>query len=267
MPGFGAVDVAQDLIDKVHQEGPASLDTLKQVVLDPNSHPERRYCAMGFLVALHNNYESPTADDMVSVLNEVIRSSESKRFDQTREDALGALLRLYRRKGSDNPGIMRLIAIANDPQSHENLRRNALLVLTRAAAAANNAVTETLARGVLELRDGMDRFRLADAIGQAWSETWGAKATLFVNLLADSSKDRSELDSGAVLHALRPQDEPWTRRIGPLADFFIHSAEGANERMSGNLAELLVECFGRNPDQAGTRSTCTSGTTTFPSPH
>jgi hypothetical protein len=248
MPGFATEDVDGDLIDKVRQEGAAAFDVLKQALLDPKSGRERRYHAMGFLVALYN-HELLNADDLLPVLNDVIRSSSSERLDQTREDALGALAKLYSRKDSDDPGIAQLISIAKDPQSHENLRRNALLVLAR--RPEKKSVLHTLAWGLLELRDATDRFHLACAIGEAWSETWTAKATLFVDLLANSSKDRSELDSGAVLHALRSRDEPWTRRLGALADFFIHSAEGADDRMSGNLAELLVECFGGNPDQAG----------------
>jgi hypothetical protein len=249
LPGYGTKYANQDLFDRVHQDGPAAFDALKEALSNPKSGVERRYCAMGFLVALYN-YNLLAASDVLPVLDDVIRSSIDERYNQTRRDALGALASLYSFASEDdsaNPGILRLISIAQDPRSQENLRRDALLTL---AERRHKMSTKTLAWGVLELRDATDRFVLARALGEG-PETWSAKAGLFVSLLANGSKDRSEIDSGAVLHALRSEDEPWTRRLGPLADFFIHSAEGADDRMSGNLAELLVECFGGNPDQAG----------------
>lgn len=245
-PSLRKVD--QELLDRVHQDGPAALDKLRETVLDARARTERRYAAMGLLVALYN--QGLLVDgDVLPVLDEVISSSSDKDYGQPQRDALGALASLsHPFEVGSYPGLSRLISIVYDPKSHENLRRDALLNL---ADRPHPMSVNALAWGVLDLRDRSDRFRLARALGQIPSDSWNTRAALFVRLLADSSKQRSDLDSGAVLHALRSEDEPLTRRLGALADFFIRSAVNADDRMAGNLAGLLVECVGGNPDQAG----------------
>jgi hypothetical protein len=235
------------LVDEVRRDGATALATLKQTLSDPARGQERKYVAMGLLVALHN-HELLARSDVLPILDDVIRTSSDKSYDQTRRDALGAMARLYQRPPEVPEGISRLIAIAHDPKSHENLRRDALMALSELRISM---IVETIAWGVLELQDGHDRLLLAKALGEMTSESWNSKAVHFVRLLRDSTRQRSEIDSGAIIHALRADDEPWTRRLGALADFFIHSAIGADERMGGNLAELLVECVGGSPDQAG----------------
>jgi hypothetical protein len=244
MPGFRE---DSELVDKVRLDGPAALDALKKVLSDAASSSERKYAAMGLLVALHNQ-ELLATSVVLPILEDVVSQSSKGAYDQTRCDALGALASLYSRSPRAPEGLGRVIAIARDPASHENLRRDALQVL---AERQHPLSAETLAWGLLELQESHGRFALATALGEMPQESWNAKAMLFVNLLRDGSKQRGQIDSGAIIHALRSQDEPWTRRLGPLTDFLIHSAIDADERMAGNLAELLVECVGGNPDLAG----------------
>lgn len=264
---IGPFSDANGLDQQVKKKGVRYFEELKRIVQDSKESSERRYRAMGWLLALREygrnpDWEPPPAADLIKLFADVATSAPAEPRNQVRLDALGALLRvrLDRSRGpagdKEPPGLTELLEIAEKGKTDE-LYRDAVITLTDLERAPVGPLPEravrALAGGLLRLPSPEDRRRVANQLSRLRETSWKQKADIFIELLEKGHMERARLDAPAVIDAIVSEHEGWRGRARELTDYLIEKARKQNKRVSGNLAKLIVEAEGGNPERANDR--------------
>lgn len=237
--------LSSDLGFIVDQNDSTCVSKLRKLAADETLVPERRYRAIGYLVALQNRGVLE-ASDLIQFFENIARAAEKPAHSQTRQDALFAIAHLEEKYQPHPQAVRRLIELAKDPNL-QSVKRETLAAL---AVMRDPATLDLLASGVVEF-GGLN---LAGGMSEIDSP-WQDKANRIIHALQSSLRPRNQLDVTAILQAFSTRDQPPTRRQ-ELEEVFIEAArdpKNQDERMSGILAGLLIACEAGDAEPAGHR--------------
>lgn len=247
-PGLGTGKGSKwnEIAGRVERECQSCIPELESIAEDNNENDWTRYRAMGYLVALQNRGKHDAAK-LIEFFAKIGRSAKG----MVREDAFCAIAWLQDAiKPHPHPqAVAKLIELAKTP----DLRSAALIAL---AERANAETLEPLVLGIIELNEAYTRRELAESVKKIpdLDVPWLKKAECFIQLFKRSSQQRNQVDTFAILQAIKPTVEKRGQTQATI-DFFIDAALecGQDERMSGILAALIIECDEGNVELAGHR--------------
>jgi HEAT repeat protein len=127
-----------------------------------------------------------------------------------------------------------------------------------ATARALRSVQQPKARTYLRQSLVSDKVRAvretaADCIRHTEGLDWQDEASRIIQMLKDSQQERGQIDAQAIVSALSPPKEALTKDQYLLTDYLIGQAIGQDNRMTGDLAKLIIQSVGESPLLAGER--------------
>jgi HEAT repeat protein len=110
-----------------------------------------------------------------------------------------------------------------------------------------------LINALVQDKDPELREVLIQAIYRNDAINWQGKAEQVIHTVQHSRQHRENIDAGIILHVIRPPEEDLAQDRYLLTDYLISQALDKDERMTGVLAQFIIESTGRSLKLAGER--------------